>query len=687
MDKFTVLQKRVRRAIGEYEKLRESLSIKDPMLSETIQRESQPFLKGHFTLAVVGEMSAGKSTFINALLGQRGLLPSAYGQTTCVLTEIIDSEEDFIEVTYADGKTKNIDSNKLKELVAIPSEYENLPINEVNRYIVHGLTFDDICKEKDSLSKLQGGVEIEISLLEKYCNTHNKSNIPMKVVVKYPLPTSYKGWKIVDTPGVGAIGGIEQATKDFINGKDNNGYNNVDAIIFVNSGRLQMQRSGFNRFVEDTFDTIYEEARRRMFLIITCAADRTFIEHKDEEKNRAKKLFIDKYQLKENRLDCVDSICSMFLEYVKDTNVDLKNLKKKTVPAEWSSEDWNASINARDDFERMLKEEEKEVNNQNLIKKFEEYSGINELRNKLNDFAEQEKMKLFQSLMDHINKDITNLRSQLKKKQETLADKLSLSETEYNKKVAKEESRLNEFRKKKDDTLQEIREKFSDSKINGEFKEIESKILKIDEECLKYKVRNKTLNLLDDVEKVKNKIYRKLIGEYESNYALIQAKFDIVIPTIDFDSIAKNAEENNTTKAQKRPTGRYKQKPTKGFWGGVKRLIGGWLGWGWEDDKTKEIYEYIPAKVDENKAFKAFKKNVIEEFTSNLNKFISSITNVIDDIGKEISNKIDEKITVQEGIIERIKAEDNTDALKQECDSVKDELNLVEETLNEIKSI
>ena len=154
MDKFAVLQKRAKEALKKYESLRKELSIKDPMLSEKIQRESQPFVKGHFTLAVVGEMSAGKSTFINALLGQRGLLPSAHGQTTCVLTEIIDSEVDFIEVTYADGKTKSIDSTKLKELVAIPSEYENLPINEVNRYIVHGLTFNDICKEKYSLSKL-----------------------------------------------------------------------------------------------------------------------------------------------------------------------------------------------------------------------------------------------------------------------------------------------------------------------------------------------------------------------------------------------------------------------------------------------------------------------------------------------------------------------------------------------------
>lgn len=686
MDKFTVLQKRVRRAIGEYEKLRESLNIKDPMLSETIKRESQPFLKGHFTLAVVGEMSAGKSTFINALLGQRGLLPSAHEQTTCVLTEIIDSEEDIIEVTYADGKTKIIDSNKLKELVAIPSEYENLPINEINRYIMHGLTYNDICQKKDSLSRLQGGIEIDTSLLKEYCNTHDKSNIPTKVVVKLPLPTAYKGWKIVDTPGVGAIGGIEQATKNFINGKDDNGYNNVDAIIFVNSGRLQMQRSGFNRFVEDTFDTIYEEARRRMFLIITCAADRTFIENQEKEVNRAKNLFIDKYHLKEDRLFCVDSICSMFLEYVKDTNVDLKNLKKKTIPVDWSSEDWNASINVRDDFENMLKEDY-DINNQILIENFEKHSGFGELRNKLNDFAEQEKMKLFQNLMKHINKDITNLKEQLKKKQDTLGNKLNLSNEEFKKKIGPEKRKLKKLREQKDSSLHKINEDYSRNNINNKFEEFESQILNLREEKSIYKIRNKASNLLYEIEQKKEEIHKTFINDFEYSFDNLQNSLDVTIPTIDFDSIAKKAKEKNTIKAQKRPTGRYEQKPTKGLWGVLKRLIGGWFGWGWEDDKTKEIYDYTPAKVDKTGVLEYFKENVINEFNSNLKNFTSSIRDAIKKIGDEISNKIDEKIEIQENQLERIKAEDNREALKQEYDSVRNELNLVEETLNEIKSI
>lgn len=685
MDKFTILQKRVKRALTEYEKLRKDLDIKDPMLYKTIQRESQPFVKGHFTLAVVGEMSAGKSTFINALLGQRGLLPSAYGQTTCVLTEIIDSEKDSIEVTFADGKIKNVDSKSLRSLVAIPSEYENLPVNEVNSLIVRGLSFNDIYKKKATLSQLQSGIEIDEPLLRKYVSSHNKSNIPAKVIVKHPLPEAYKGWKIVDTPGVGAIGGIEQATKDFINSKDENGYNSVDAIIFVNSGRLQLQRSGFNRFVEDTFDTIYEEARRRMFLIITCAADPNFIAHEEEELDRARKLFIDKYKLKKERLVCVDSICSMFLEYVKGKNLDLKTLKKKNVPEDWTSEDWEASINTRNVFRDMLEEDEVEPDNKNLLKYFDEYSGINELREKLNDFAEQEKSKVFRNLMDHINKDVTTLILLLKKNEETIGQRLKSTKAEFAQKVAIEKNKLSQLRSQKDAALQKIRTQYSKQKVSSWFDDIEAQVLGLRKEDAIYKVRNKAEILLGKGEEVKNQIYERLSSEFESVFANLQNRLKVVMPTIDFATIARNAEKQNTTKGDIKG---YEQKRTTGFVGGVKRFFGSIFGgksWGYEDDRTRPIYG--PDKVNHDKELQDFKDTVITKFQGNLKAFVSSMNEKIELIGVEVSQSIDKKVSSQQSQYDAVLAEDNTSNLENEYNLVVEKLKAVELAIKTIESI
>ena len=687
MDKFTILQKRVKRALAEYEKLRKELDVKDPMLYETIQRESQPFIKGHFTLAVVGEMSAGKSTFINALLGQRGLLPSAYGQTTCVLTEIMDSDKDSIEVTFADGKVKQLDAKSLKSLVAIPTEFENLPVNEVNRLIVHGLSFKEIYKKKDSLEELQSGIVVKKSLLDKYCSCHNKTNIPLKVVVKHPLPEAYKGWKIVDTPGVGAIGGIEQATKDFINGKDDNNYNNVDAIIFVNSGRLQLQRSGFNRFVEDTFDTIYDEARRRMFLIITCAADPNFIDNEDQELERAHKLFIDKYKLKEERLVCVDSICSMFSEYVTSTGLDLMTLKKKNVPEDWSNEDWKASINARDVFKGMLEEDDKEVNNKNLLKYFDQYSGINELREKLNDFAEIEKTKVFQSLMSHINKDITALKLLLKKKEETLSQKLKLTKEEFEKKISVEKNKLDELIAKKESDLQKIREDYSKQKVSDRFKSIDDQIPNLRIEDSIYKVKNKAEKLLNQVETKKTEIYDELSAEFEKTFDALQDQLKVPLPTVDFTELTRKAHKDSIVEPRK-PIA-WEKKKTEGFVGDVKRFFGGIFGnksWGYENDYSRPT-KYSEEKVNHEKELTEFKGHVVKEFTTELTSFIESISKKIEVLGAEVSKTIDDKVQAQQTQYDNVLAEDNTSSIESDYNVVANKLKKVNETINILSSI
>src|SRR5271157_6288687 len=57
---------------------------------------------GKFALAVVGEVNAGKSTFINALLG-REVLASSCLQCTSAIVEVIHSEKEYVRVLYADG--------------------------------------------------------------------------------------------------------------------------------------------------------------------------------------------------------------------------------------------------------------------------------------------------------------------------------------------------------------------------------------------------------------------------------------------------------------------------------------------------------------------------------------------------------------------------------------------------------
>ena len=137
MDKFTVYCHRIEKALKAYKKICEQSEIPSEGLKNTIYREASPFIKGHFTLAVIGKMSSGKSTFINALLGNRSLLPTAYEQTTCTLTEIEYGEEIQIQVIYGDNSIKKFtDANELLEIAAIPIEYQQLPVIKINKLIL-----------------------------------------------------------------------------------------------------------------------------------------------------------------------------------------------------------------------------------------------------------------------------------------------------------------------------------------------------------------------------------------------------------------------------------------------------------------------------------------------------------------------------------------------------------------------
>ena len=72
-----------------------------------------------FKLAVVGEFSSGKSTFLNALIG-KDILKHGAQETTATITEIknekLKDDKIIFDVLYSNGAVEeNIDIEKLKD--------------------------------------------------------------------------------------------------------------------------------------------------------------------------------------------------------------------------------------------------------------------------------------------------------------------------------------------------------------------------------------------------------------------------------------------------------------------------------------------------------------------------------------------------------------------------------------------
>lgn len=92
--------------------------------------------KEHFEVAIVGEFKRGKSTLINALLGQE-VLPADVLPATATLNRVTYSETPYVMVEYKDGGTERVDINKLADYVTKLSYESEMKAETVKQATVY----------------------------------------------------------------------------------------------------------------------------------------------------------------------------------------------------------------------------------------------------------------------------------------------------------------------------------------------------------------------------------------------------------------------------------------------------------------------------------------------------------------------------------------------------------------------
>ncbi len=153
--------------------------------SADINLASNNLRQGVFRLLVLGDMKRGKSTFLNALIGEN-LLPSDVNPCTALLTILRYGSEKKVTVYFNDGQSpKQLDFKSFKQNYTIdPAEAKRLEAEKKP-------AFPDIdC-----------------------------------AVVEYPLPLLEKGIEIVDSPGLNDTEARNELSLGYIN--------NCHAILFV----------------------------------------------------------------------------------------------------------------------------------------------------------------------------------------------------------------------------------------------------------------------------------------------------------------------------------------------------------------------------------------------------------------------------------------------------------------------
>jgi replication fork clamp-binding protein CrfC len=152
---------------------------------EDITIASKNLKNGVFRLLVLGDMKRGKSTFLNALIGEN-LLPSDVNPCTAVLTVLRYGSEKKVTVHFNDGKTA-------QELDFPTFKYK--------------YTIDPTEAKRLEQEKKQAFPDVDYA------------------VVEYPLPLLEKGIEIVDSPGLNDTEARNELSLGYIN--------NCHAILFV----------------------------------------------------------------------------------------------------------------------------------------------------------------------------------------------------------------------------------------------------------------------------------------------------------------------------------------------------------------------------------------------------------------------------------------------------------------------
>ena len=489
--------------------------------------------KDKFVLMITGEAKSGKSTFVNAYLGE-DILPMGVKQYTSSIIEIKYGEEFSLMAEYAGGRKEEIKGKEniskfLKDNVALNDDYWDIPVPTINNEIL--VKYKGKISERVVEDLIEGVKEDNIyNLSEKEYNgkikryiEENKNkwqNIITKMVILYPFKIeSLKNIEIIDSPGVNAAGHVGDVSENYIE--------TANAIMFLKSITGQaLESTSFKKFLDKRS---VERNKGTLFLILTHAVN-VNAENLEILKKEAKRIYGSK--IREEQIVAVDNKVQMFLNEISkySTYDDIEEYLDELEKTNQFEDFMNPPRRMRGEKSRY-------------IEYLTEKSRFKDINEAIEKFARKSQYYALDEVVKGISKVCKTIEESMKHDMKLYESKITKDPTEFAKEIYEIQNKINEINIKVGRKVDEVKEKYTNPKGIILIK-TEEKILELKKEIEYLDTKNDdSINELKKISLKKIKelketckiIQRDVVEECNKEFDTLIDRFEVIYPILELD--------------------------------------------------------------------------------------------------------------------------------------------------------
>lgn len=598
--------------------------------------------KDKFVLMIAGEAKSGKSTFINAYLGE-DILPMDV--STSSIIEIKYGEEFSLLAKYAGGRKEQIKGKEdiakfLKDNTALNDDYRDIPIPTINNEIlvkykgtISERVINDLIKgvKEDNIYNLSE--EEYNTKIQKYIeeNKNKWQNIITKMVISYPFKTEeLRNIEIIDSPGVNAAGHVGDVSENYIE--------KANAIMFLKPITGQaLESSSFKKFL-DTGSV--ERNKGTLFLILTRAVNVNG-ENLEELKKEAKRIYGSK--IRKEQIVAVDSKVQMFLnEISKYSTYD-------------DIEEYLDELEKTNQFEDFMNPPRRmRGEKSSYIEYLKEKSRFKDINEAIEKFARKAQYYALDEVVKGISKVCKTIEDSTKYNIGLYEDKITKDPTEFAVQIDEIKTKINEINTKIGRKVDDVKEEYTSSKGIIKIK-AEEKISKLIKEIEALDAKND--DSINELEKIsfrkieEQKEFQKIMQEdivKECNETLVLLSDESKIPYSILEPNFTEEDFENIKNETKKEANEEKSYET-----------------GVTFKKTHFYSEY-----SRSKHFKLLKENILGKMNKIQIEVVNNLIDFANNIGSEyvkelIKNANEQKQKLNELQEEKAKMEEMKEKIKE----------------------